>query len=178
MNSMQNKQIYNLNPSYQCFYADIYKSYDNKVGLYLPVLYYLRKYLLAVVFVFSSSYPNFIMGIVISMSILLIIIKAIYRPYNNKIPFIISLISESLFILGCIFLTFGIVTGNKSLVEDPNLRVSIKIQYSKVCIAFFIILSILLAIYNLVMIALIILKKIGKPDYYSRFNQLEIISTL
>ena len=118
------------------------------------------------------------MGIVISMSILLIIIKAIYRPYNNKIPFIISLISESLFILGCIFLTFGIVTGNKSLVEDPNLRVSIKIQYSKVCIAFFIILSILLAIYNLVMIALIILKKIGKPDYYSRFNQLEIISTL
>ena len=70
-------------PELKCFYGMMKN--NSTLGLYFIPIQYAKKIIYAILFVYCSTYENFILGIIIMTSILFLTLTLIYRPYNSKI---------------------------------------------------------------------------------------------
>ena len=138
------------------------------MGFYHIPIRYFKKLIFACLLVYCSQFPSLVLGVVMMVCFIDMLIVIALKPYRLSFEQIIYPIFDGLYLL--VFFTILIMQlPVLALTQDQ------KLNASYLAIALCILLSILLAIHNIVMNVIEIIKFLCKIDYLSKYYQTEYV---
>jgi hypothetical protein len=125
---------------------------------------------LAALLVYCSEYPSLVLGVIMMFCFINILITIILKPYRLTFEQIVYPIFDALYMI--IFFIICVLQ-----LPILNLTKSQKLTASYICISLCTLLSLLLAIHNIILNVVEIIKYFCKVDYFSKYYQTEYVSS-
>ena len=153
---------------FKCFVSGI--KLKVKMGFYHIPIRYAKKLIFACLLVYCSQYPSLLLGVVMMSCFIDILVALTLKTYRLSFEQIIYPIFDGLYFL--LFFTICVMQ-----LPILNLSQTQKLSTSYLAISICVLLSILLAIHNIAMNVLEIIKYFCKLDYLSKYYQTEYVET-
>ena len=135
-----------------------------KLGFYHIPIRYFKKLIFAALIIYCSDYPSFVLGTVIVTSLLNILVSVCLRPHRLSFEQILIPIFDLLYLL--VFLCILILQLPLLDLTQPQ-----KINAGYLSISICILLSLLLALHNITINIVEIIKYCCKIDYFASYYQ-------
>lgn len=152
--------------TYKCFIHCI--KITVAFGYYNIPIRYSKKLVLAVLFVYCSTYPTFVLGVILMLAFINMIITICLKPYRYTFEIYLFPVIDALFIMA-VFAICAMQLPYLQLTSDQKSRIS----YFSVAVC--LLLSLLLIIHNFIINCVEIMKFFTNKDCLSSYYKAEFV---